>query len=360
MAISASTCTGTLLLLLIQLNLPTTVIGGCTSTDNGWKSSKDCKSYYWCSWGVVGQFYDCVQSELYDETQSKCFNPDEHDFQCPGLNWRDGDVESETTTAHTTTLSGSLVNPGKYYCSESYIGQFYTGSCGETACPSGQDSDCPGNERCYQMTSCDESVVLETPSPSPRTNVDSSSGGGNPNNRFCSEFWHEPSWTGPCGYPCPSGDDLDCPDGQKCFVNFDSCVDQGLEVNGWQGADMTAMSAGAGDAVVNTDRWCGLNFDDMASKCAVSCPNGTDEECPGSEKCFADAPCGPDPTIAPSVYLAPTISPKPSISANPTASPTAPPPTTARPTSTPTIDPNPNKSYCKAAWDAECGRPCPR
>lgn len=292
MAISASTCTGTLLLLLIQLNLPTTVIGGCTSTDNGWKSSKDCKSYYWCSWGVVGQFYDCVQSELYDETQSKCINPDEHDFQCPGLNWRDGDVESETKTAHTTTLSGSLVNPGKYYCSESYIGQFYTGSCGETACPSGQDSDCPGNERCYQMTSCDESVVLETPSPTPPTNVDSSSG--------------------------------------------------------------------AGDAVVNTDRWCGLNFDDMASKCAVSCPNGTDEECPGSERCFADAPCGPDPTTAPTVYLAPTISPKPSISANQTASPTTPPPTTARPTSTPTIDPNPNNSYCKAAWDAECGRPCPR
>ena len=360
MAISASTCTGTLLLLLIQLNLPTTVIGGCTSTDNGWKSSKDCKSYYWCSWGVVGQFYDCVQSELYDETQSKCINPDEHDFQCPGLNWRYDDVESETKTAHTTTLSGSLVNPGKYYCSESYIGQFYTGSCGETACPSGLDSDCPGNERCYQMTSCDESVVPETPPPTPPTNVDSSSGGGNPNNRFCSEFWHEPSWTGPCGYPCPSGDDLDCPDGQKCFVNFDSCVDQGLEVNGWQGSDMTVMSAGAGGAVVNTDRWCGLNFDDMASKCAVSCPNGTDEECPGSEKCFADAPCGPDPTTAPTVYLAPTISPKPSISAHPTASPTTPPPTTARPTSTPTIDPNPNNSYCKAAWDAECGRPCPR
>ena len=296
MAISASTCTGTLLLLLIQLNLPTTVIGGCTSTDNGWKSSKDCKSYYWCSWGVVGQFYDCVQSELYDETQSKCINPEEHDFQCPGLNWRDGDVESETKTAYTTTLSGSLLNPGKYYCSESYIGQFYTGSCGETSCASGQDSECPGNERCYQMTSCDESVVLETPSPTPPTNVDSSSGGGNP----------------------------------------------------------------AGDAVVNTDRWCGLNFDDMASKCAVSCPNGTDEECPGLEKCFADAPCGPDPTTAPTVYLAPTISPKPSISANPTASPTTPPPTTSRPTSTPTIDPNPNNSYCKAAWDAACGRPCPR
>ena len=335
MMTTSTSTTGTLLLLLLQLQLPTTVLGSCTSEDNGWKSSKDCKSYYWCSWGVVGQFYDCIHDELYDETQSKCVNANATNFQCPGLNWRSDDAESDTMISHTTTLSGSLINPGKYYCSEQYIGLLYTGSCGEIGCPSGQDIDCPGTSRCYQMTNCDETVVLETPAPTPQKIPAAyiNTSGGNPDNRFCSELWHEPSWTGKCGYPCPSGDDNDCPTGQKCFMNFDSCVDQGLEVNGWQNEDPTAMSAQG--TAVDTDRWCGLNFDDMASKCAVSCPNGTDDECPEGETCFADAPCGRDPTAAPTVYMEPTSSPKPTISSRPTPSPTTPPPTSAAPTSPP-------------------------
>ena len=39
--------------------------------------------------------YDCIQSQLFDETSNMCVNPDRNNFQCPGLNWREDDEENE-------------------------------------------------------------------------------------------------------------------------------------------------------------------------------------------------------------------------------------------------------------------------
>lgn len=226
--VASTTSTGVLLLLLLQLKLPTTVIGGCTENDNGMKASKDCTQYYWCKGGVVGDvFYDCVHGELYDETQSLCVNPDNTNFKCPGLNLRDNDPESAAIVGHTTSLSGSVISEG---------------------------------------------------------------------------------------------------------------------------------------AALNTDKWCGTTFDDMALRCAVACPNGTDEECPGSERCFADSSCGKveAATASPS-SSAPTITAQPSITPRPTDAPiviTAS-PTTKAPSPAPTENNNPNNHYCKNGWDGECGKPCP-
>ncbi len=345
--------------MLIQLSLPTTVVGGgCTETTRGWVASKDCTSYYWCSFGVVGQFYECVHSELFDETSNKCVNAEMTNFQCPGLNYRDDDVEGEEAIGHTTTMAGSLVNPLKNYCSTSYIGQYYDGDCGAIACPSGHHDDCPDNQRCYSMQNCKETIVVETPAPAPEERDLEAIDFGNPGDWYCSATWNPPEYTGSCGYPCPNQSDQACPSGQKCFANQPNCQDVGLTFMGWMETStedsVTAMSSQG--TVQNTDRWCGLKFDDMASKCAVACPGGTDEECPGEETCFADSPCKitSEPTS-----LAPTFSPKPTISPKPTPKPIATAKPTKRPTQSPTPDSNPNNSYCKSGWDGACGKPCP-
>jgi len=321
--VASTKSTGALLLLLIQLHLPTTVIGGCTKEDNTWKASKDCTSYYWCSWGVVGQFYNCVHSELFDETTNACVNPDKTNFQCPGLNWREDDPEGAEVVGHTTTLAGSLVNPNKMYCSTDYIGQYYDGECGEQACPSGLDGECPGNHRCYMMMSCQEKLVVETPPPAPAVDPDAVVDFGNPGNWYCSSLWNPPEYTGPCGYPCPNTSDEACPSGQKCFANQPNCQDQGLKFMGW----MT------------------LTLDEVATATTAT-----------TEGAALDDPVASLTTPPPTSSSQPTITPKPTNP--PTTAPPTPPPSKP-PTNAPTEDTNPNNAYCKNGWDGECGKPCP-
>ena len=314
---------------------------------------------------MVGQFYDCIHSELYDETTNQCVNPNKSDFKCPGLNWRDDDPEDDEVLGHTLTTAGSLTNPNKMYCSTDYIGQLYTGECGEVQCPSGQHTECPGNQRCYMMTSCTRFDVVETPPPAPElseidlSEIDLSQiDFGNPGNWFCSSVWNPESYDGPCGYPCPNTSDQACPSGQKCYANQPNCQDQGLKFMGWTEVVDVVMS----EAAKETDRWCGKTFDDMATRCAKACPFGTDDECDFGEVCFADSPCKSEEVAETASDSGPTISPKPTISPQPTPPPTTPPPTsrpTRFPTASPTEDPNPHNSYCKSGWEGECGPPCP-
>ncbi|KAL7443369.1 hypothetical protein ACHAXM_008913 [Skeletonema potamos] len=318
--VDSTASTGALLLLLLQLHLPTTVVGGCTETDNTWKASKDCKSYYWCSWGVVGQFYDCVQSELFDEVTNACVNPARSNFECPGLNWREDDPEGAELIDHTTSTTGSLVNPLKMYCSTEYIGQFWTGECGEQACPSGLDGECPEGQHCYMMTNCQEALVVETvetPPPAPAVDIVEEGGVGNhteqddieamiatidfgnPGNWYCSELWNPPEYEGPCGYPCPNTSDEACPSGQKCFANQANCKDVGLTFMAWR-TDLVNLTmalaalptkepttqAPTPPKVLNPN----LNFckHSVEGECGKPCPGGFSTECEDGQFCFTN------------------------------------------------------------------------
>lgn len=78
-----------------------------------------------------------------------------------------------------------------------------------------------------------------------------------------------------CAKECPNGTDEECDAGEQCWADS-PCADQ---------EDEMVLKKDLGT------KWCGLTFDDMASKCATECPLGTDEECGPGEKCWADSPC---------------------------------------------------------------------
>ncbi len=77
-----------------------------------------------------------------------------------------------------------------------------------------------------------------------------------------------------CRTACPRGVDSECPGGERCFASV-SC---------------TAGNPPPANPPSSGQFWCGSSFGD-AGKCANTCPNRVDSDCPGGERCFADVTC---------------------------------------------------------------------
>jgi len=81
-------------------------------------------------------------------------------------------------------------------------------------------------------------------------------------NNYCGTSWDDAN--SKCATKCPSGNDGDCTNGQKCFGNITKC------------------SSGGGGST----NYCGTSWDDANSKCATKCPSGNDGDCTNGQKCF--------------------------------------------------------------------------
>jgi hypothetical protein len=117
-------------------------------------------------------------------------------------------------------------------------------------CDNGQD--CPLGYECYATDECKDSF-------------------------FCGESFADANAT--CAFPCEDGRDDSCPSEMKCFAQT-SCADRE--------DDETSSPVDQGTF------YCGRNFTDASTSCALACPTGSSAECAelGIEySCFASTPC---------------------------------------------------------------------
>lgn len=184
-----------------------------------------------------------------------------------------------------------------FYCGTSV--QFLENNCeGATPCPNGPE-DCEGDGQqfgCFAFTGCNEQVdpgsfvgFLKPPDEnSTNSDIDSSS------TFFCAATWDELNSNCvdgiPDGFtPCPSGDILECGDGEGCFAY---ACNTGAEV-----AAVPAPSPSNEYSVEDLDLlkstfFCGTSVEEIDKDCenATPCPSG--DECPEGFGCFAFSQCG--------------------------------------------------------------------
>jgi len=182
-----------------------------------------------------------------------------------------------------------------FYCGTSV--QFLENKCdGATPCPNGP-TDCEGDGQefgCFAFTGCNEEVdpgsfvgFLKAPDGN-SANSDTAS------TFFCATTWDELNSNCvdgiPDGFtPCPSGDILECGEGQGCFAY---ACNTGAEV-----AAVPAPSPSNDYSVEDLDLlkstfFCGTSIEEIDGDCenAIPCPSG--DECPEGFGCFAFSQCG--------------------------------------------------------------------
>ena len=129
-------------------------------------------------------------------------------------------------------------------------------------CPSGQNTECPHGMHCFENTACNATelnlVDLDSLNLTAYSILDNETDAldSNPSHYYCSDTWRTAEYSGDCGPPCPSGQNSECPDGLFCYGPSPNCVE--------------THKAGVGS------KWCGVSYNDMASKCLTECPGGTD------------------------------------------------------------------------------------
>jgi hypothetical protein len=92
-----------------------------------------------------------------------------------------------------------------------------------------------------------------------------------PTYNYCGTTWAGAS--GSCTNACPTGQDNECPAGQKCFGQLTKCPPNGGQ---------------PGPTPSTTHNYCGTGWANANSECKVACPDGTDTECPSGQHCYAD------------------------------------------------------------------------
>jgi len=231
-----------------------------------------------------------------------------------------------------------------FYCGDSFSMANTTCS---NPCPDGRDQTCPKGMKCYAQTSCSNMSPIQSKnihegssfcgrnftdaSTSCRLQCSSSAECtslgfdyscfantpcGNKDSYYCGITWSHASSN--CLFPCPSGDDSDCPEESFCFP-YTSCDKNhtfmcGASFNhaslcehpcpsgsssecpfGQSCFTHTACSSDPGpDAplpILGSSYFCGESFLDAATQCSQPCSSRLDSECPGSQKCFANTQC---------------------------------------------------------------------
>ena len=200
-------------------------------------------------------------------------------------------------------------------------------------CPLGISSECttPG-QQCWGDTSCDTTqghgILYNHDDPS--------------HTRFCGISWEDASSNCNVDRHCPSGNDVDCPGSETCYLHLTEDCHYIDLLGGPEQAALTLNgggSNGSGSAnKLNSDHpsrtnYCGYDWNN-ANECKVDhwCPSGSDSDCPPGKTCFAGTDCK---------YihdLVPTITPTNNPSSIPTMSPIK----------YETIE---NTSFCANQWD---------
>ncbi|KAL7482139.1 hypothetical protein ACHAW6_007834 [Cyclotella cf. meneghiniana] len=147
-----------------------------------------------------------------------------------------------TTCQATNESAEHVVNPSSipmngYFCGttiEDAATKCATG--GAIACQSGNDSQCPGEMKCFQTAECSDRSTY-----------------------FCGATWMKAAET--CSKPCSSGSSDDCDEGESCFAH-----------TGCQASNLF---------------FCGMNFEDASKTCGMPCESRSSDDCPGEQLCFA-------------------------------------------------------------------------
>ncbi|KAL9184576.1 hypothetical protein ACHAXT_012546 [Thalassiosira profunda] len=189
-----------------------------------------------------------------------------------------------------------------FYCGTSM--QFLENVCeGATPCPNGP-GDCAGDGKtfgCFAFTGCNAEVdpgSFVGFLPPPAEEGGAAAAHVSADTFYCAATWAE--LDGMCvdgvpagARPCPSGDILECDDGQGCFAY---ACDAGRPDAAYPAAS-PANSGGGDYSVEDMDLlrstfFCGTSLDQIDADCAnaVACPTG--DECPPGHGCFAFSRCG--------------------------------------------------------------------
>ena len=186
-----------------------------------------------------------------------------------------------------------------FYCGTSM--QFLEMKCdGATPCPNGP-AQCEGdgeNYGCFAFTGCNEQVdpgqfvgFLKPP------DEDDANGPiPQPGNTFyCASNWDELNSKCVDGVPqgskpCPSGDILECGEGEGCFAN--ACGNMAQPAPAPSSNNRPSEISVADMDVLKSTFFCGTSIEEIDGDCdnAIPCPTG--DECPQGYGCFAFSQCG--------------------------------------------------------------------
>ena len=197
-----------------------------------------------------------------------------------------------------------------FFCGTSM--QFLEMECdGATPCPNGPE-DCEGDGEkygCFAFTGCNEEVdpgsfvgFLSPPdeedADAPLPELSGNAAGDAANFFYCAVTWE--ALDSKCvddvpegATPCPSGDMLECADGEGCFAF--ACNGGAVPANT---QPVPSPSSPTDDYsvddvnVLKSTFFCGVSIEKIDGDCenAIACPTG--DECPQGQGCFAFSKCG--------------------------------------------------------------------
>jgi hypothetical protein len=197
-----------------------------------------------------------------------------------------------------------------YYCGVNW--NAVDGDCASaTACPSGENSDCPPGQECIAFTNCGGAWEFVS-------DPDIEGGGPDPNEVkstfFCGSSMQFLEMNCEGATPCPNGP-RDCgvaSEGCFAFTGCNKGVDPGKFVGFLQPSDETSDEPAL--AVNNKNYFCAETWAALDSSCvdgvpigAIPCPSGNILECPDGNGCFAYACNNGVPVTAPSPIGRPTF-----------------------------------------------------
>jgi hypothetical protein len=229
------------------------------------------------------------------------------------------------------TISTIPLSATNNFCGESW--STTSNNClSSQPCPLGTSSECttPG-QQCWGDTSCDTShghgILYNHDDPS--------------HTRFCGISWEDASSNCNVDRHCPSGNDVDCPGSETCYLHLTEDCHYIDLLGGPEQAAITLNGGSNGSGSANKldsdhpsrTNYCGYDWN-SANECKDDhwCPSGSDSDCPPDKTCFAGTDCK---------YindLVPTITPTNNPSSIPTMSPIK----------YETIE---NTSFCAKQWD---------
>jgi hypothetical protein len=185
--------------------------------------------FAWTSCAETASFY-C--GKTFEDASSNCTLPcpSRSDNTCPEGQGCFQYTTCQATLESTSASDESYKPPNDYFCGESKNLASMTCSI---ACPSGENSECPGDLKCFDGTGCS----------------------------IRDSFWCGTTWMDAaeeCSQPCSSGSSDECPDGQSCFTQT------GCQANMF---------------------FCGDTYD--TASCDNPCESRSSDECDGEQKCFA-------------------------------------------------------------------------
>jgi hypothetical protein len=146
------------------------------------------------------------------------------------------------TTCTATNENAHEVNPSSVPLNDFFCGMTVEDAAskcatgGAIACQSGDDSQCPGEMKCFETAECSDRSTY-----------------------FCGATWMEAAET--CSKPCSSGSSDDCGEGESCYAH-------------------TGCQA-------SNSFYCGHNFEDASDTCGTPCADRSSDSCPSGQYCFA-------------------------------------------------------------------------